>query len=466
MGTMGKRNENILLLGLGGVGYYLAKRLTHEGHALTIIEPDGELLKRADGEVDARLIQGDAMNFSRWRDLGADQIDYLIAVTDNDAVNIMACLIGDRVGVRKKIARVRAMEIWEDRPLLSPQDLKLNLVIRPEELAAQEIARLMRIRTGNIVIDIAEGRMQLMATRIDERSFLANQQIKDISKMHDDFNFRIVAIARGANTIVPSGDQKLLPQDHVFVLAHREDLPSLMLLAGVSHQKGHRVMIVGGGLTGRRTAELLDNDFPVKLIEQDEQRAVELSYTLKRTEILNGDGSEADTLISAGVLDADTVITATGDNETNIMTSVLAKHLIRSQPGELQGKEAKSITLVKREEYLTIASAMGSDIVLNKKVMAGNEILKYIRRGKMLSMARLHGFDAEVVELVADKGAPITHKPLYQLSGLKGKIIIGGVSRKDDWEIAVGSTQVRAGDRVIAVCASKHLPELQRLLLK
>ncbi len=463
---MTKNHENILVLGLGGVGYYLSKRLTYEGHALTVIEPDADLIRAADDEVDARLIQGDAMNFACWQDVGAKDIDYLIAVTDSDAVNIMACIIADKAGVKKKIARVRTMELWKKDSLLHTDDLKIDLIIRPEELAAQEIARLMKIRTGNVVIDIADGQMQLMATRIDERSFLAHQKIKDISQMHDDFRFRIVAIVRDSNTIIPGGEHELLPQDQAFILSRREDLSSLMLLAGVPKQKGHRVLIVGGGLTGRRVAELLSEDFPVKLIEQNSHRAQLLSYELKKTEIFNGDGSDADTLVNAGVLNTDTVITATGDNETNIMTSVLAKHLIRNQSGELHGKEAKAVTLVKREEYLTIASSIGSDIVLNKNVLAGNEILKYIRRGKMLAMAHLHGFEAEVVELVADKGAPITQKPLYQLNGLKGNIIIGAINREGKWEIAVGSTHVHPGDRIVGVCTSKNLPSLQKLILK
>jgi trk/ktr system potassium uptake protein len=462
---MKNKSENILLLGLGGVGYYLAKRLTHEGHALTVIESDPKLIRRADGEVDARLMQGNAMDFTCWEEAGADQMDYLIAVTDNDAVNIMSSLIADRSGIRCKIARVRSLELWHRNALLTPEDLKIDLVIRPEELIAQEIARLLKIRAGNIVIDIAEGQMQVMATRIDSRSFLANMKIKDISNIHDDFDFRIVSIARGTDTIIPSGDHELLPHDHVFVLARKEDLPQLMLLAGVSQERRHRVMIVGGGLIGARVAELLERRFPVKLVEQHEQRAEELSHSLKKTEVLHGDGSEANTLIQAGLLDMDTIIAATGDNETNIMTSVLAKHLIRNQPGELKGKDGKTIALVMREEYLTIAAAMGLDVVLNMKVLAGNEILKYLRRDNMLSMAHLHGFEAEVVELVADQGAPITKKPLYQLGGMKDKIIIGGYFRDGKWQIAVGSTQVRPGDKVIGVCTSNHLRDLQQLVL-
>jgi trk system potassium uptake protein TrkA len=462
---MPNKNANILLLGLGGVGYYLAKRLSHEGHAITAIESSSDLIRRADGEVDARLVWGDAMSFSCWEEAGVEGMDYLIAVTDNDAVNILSALLADRAGIRQKIARVRSLDLLKRNAMLTASELKIDLVIRPEELAAQEIARLLKIRAGNVVIDIADGRMQVMATRIGEDSAMARTKLKDISQKYDEFYFRIVSIARGINTIIPGGDDEILPGDHVYVLAYTRDLPRMMELAGVPQERRHSVMIIGGGLVGRRVAELLADSFPVKLIEQDARLAEDLSYQLEGTEILNGDGSDADTLIKAGLHDVDVIITATGDNETNVMTSVLAKHLIQDQPGANHGRQGKTIVLVKREAYLVLAATMGADVVLNKKILAGNEILKYIRRGKMLSVAQLHGCDTEVVELVADAGAPITKKPLFQVGGMQEKIIIGAVSRGGEWEIAVGDTHVQAGDKVIGICKSRHLRDLQALLL-
>jgi trk system potassium uptake protein len=458
--------ENILILGLGGIGFYLAKRLAHEGYAITAIDADPDMVKRADGEVDARIIRGDAMSFSCWKNVHAEQMDYMIAVTDNDAVNITASLIADRCGVRRKIARVRSLELWHYDALLTKEDLKIDRVIRPGELTAQEIVRLLKMRAGNVVIDIADGHMQVIATRVAKSSALSRMTLRDIAAKHDDFNFRIVAIARDITTIIPGGDDKILPGDHVFMLARAADVPRLMKLAGVASERRHRVMIVGGGLIGTRVAELLQGTFPVRLIERDARRAEELSFRLKKTEVLHGDGSDGDVLCQAGVKDMDTIITATGDNETNIMTSVLAKHLIRAahEPDENgNGERGKTIALVKKEDYLVLASAMGADIALSPKVLAGNAILKYVRRGKLLSVAHLHGCDAEVVELVPDEGSPITKRPLCELQGMEGRFMIGGVHREGRWEIAVGSTHIEAGDKVVGISASQHLPVMERL---
>ena len=458
-----RRSEDILILGLGGIGYYLAKRLAHEGYAITVIESDPEKLRYADGELDVRLVRGDALSFSSWREARAEDIDYLIAVTNDDAVNIMASQIADQCGVEFKIARVRSVEIWDEDAILTPKDLKIDMVIRPGELTAQEIARLLKMRSGNVVIDVGGGSMQVMAMRVEEGSEFSHCHLRDLSQRYAEFDFRFVAIARGIQTIIPGGDRKILPHDHVYILAHAEHMPLLLKMAGKSAEGPHRVMIVGGGLIGERVAQLLEDTFPVTLIESDHQRAEELTHSLHRTQVLHGDGSHADTLVQAGLLRMDTLVTATGDNETNIMTSVLAKHLFKNRNGGPQAGAGRTIALVNREGYQVLASTMGADIVLNRKVLAGNRILKYVRRGRLLSVSHLHGCDAEVVELVAEPRSAITRKALAEVGLMRDQIIICGVLRESGWKIATGTTHIRAGDKVVAICGSNALPDLQRL---
>jgi trk/ktr system potassium uptake protein len=469
-GNKPAKSTNILILGLGGVGYYLAKRLVHEGYAITVIEQNNKLLRHADGNIDARLIQGNAMSIECWREADAPKMDYLISVTNNDAVNMMSCLIGDRFGIPRKIARVRSTEFGNKDSFMNADDLKIDLIIHPEELVAQEIFRLIKLRAGNDIIAVAKGQIQAMATRIHEKSPLAYRKLKDISREYNEFPFRIVAIARGITTIIPSGDDELLPHDQAFFMATDKDLTRLMGLTGVEQQSRHRVMIIGGGLVGGRLAELLDKTVKVRLLEKDESVAKELSFTLKNSEVLHGDGSDSDVLVSAGLLDMDTFITATGENETNIMGCVLAKHLMTSKPvrngGKQVFKQSKCIALVNKEDYLVLATTMGSDLALNKKILAGNEILKFIRRGELLSVAHLHGFDAEMVEIVAAPNSPITRKPLSRLgSYYNKKIMIGGIRRNGVWQVAVGDTHIQSNERVIVVCMSRHLKDVQKLFL-
>jgi len=453
-------------MGLGGVGFYLAKRLAHEGYAITAIESESGMVRHADGSLDVRLIQGNAMSIDCWREADAAKMDYLIAVTDNDAVNMMSCLIADRFGIARKIARVRSLEFGGEDSILNGRDLKIDLIIHPEELAAQEIFRLIKLRAGNDIIDVAGGQIQVMATRIHEKSPLAYRKLKDLSREYREFPFRTVAIARGISTLIPGGEDELIPQDQAFFMASTENLSHLMGMTGVEQEKRHRVMVLGGGLVGRRLAELLGKTVVVRLIEKDERCAQELSSGLAHTEVLLGDGSDSDVLISAGLLEMDTFITTTGDNETNIMSCVLAKYLMNTHNGNAPGKQSKCIAMVNKEDYLVLASTMGSDVALNKKILAGNEILKFIRRGELLSVAHLHGIDAEVVEIVAAPNSPITRKPLSKLDpSYYGKIMIGAIYRNGAWQVAVGDTHIRSDERVIVVCVSPHLRDVQKLFL-
>ncbi len=459
-----KDRENILILGLGGIGFYLAKRLLNEEYAITVIEPDADLVRYADGNLDARVIAGSAMDISCWREANAANMDYLIAVTDNDAVNMLSAMISDRFGIEHKIARVRSLDFGNADSILQGQDLKIDLFIHPEELTAQEIARLINRTAGDEIIDIALGHMQVLAARINEESPLANKNLIEIAQTYNDFPFRVVAISRGITTIIPGGDQQILPKDQILIMADKEDLPSLMELTGIRQQRRHRVMILGGGLVGSRLAELLDKNVHVRLIEKDKIRAEELSSMLRDTEILHGDGSDKNALEEAGLLDMDTFIATTGENETNIMSCLLAKQLMTGNCEGPQCALKKTICLVNKEDYMVLASTSGSDIVLNKKILAGNEILTFIRQSELLSVMHMHGFDAEVVDLIAAPGSPVTRRPLAKLdTTLAGHIIIGSVFRDGTWATAVGSTHIQEGDRTIVICNSDYLKEVRKL---
>ncbi len=465
---MSRRNrssdsESILILGLGGVGYYLAKRLSHEGYEITAIESSPDKIRRADDELDIRLVRGDALSYASYREAGIQDMDYLIAVTDNDAVNIMAAQIAHKCGVRRKIARIRSVEVMDDDAILGPDELHIDMVIRPGELTAREIARLLEMRSGNMVIEVGDGQLQVMAVRVEEDSPLSHRTLKDLSAEYSDYAFRVVSIARGIHTMIPSGNVEILPHDHVYILADAAHQQDLMNLARIPPDGPHRVLIVGGGLIGRRVAGLLEGTWPVTVLERDAHRAEELTYCLKRTQVLHGDGSHADTLELAGLLSMDTIVCATSDNETNIMTSVLAKHLFTDRDRIDHKGKGRTIALVNREEYQVLASTIGADIVLNHKVLAGDRILKYVRRGRLLNVSHLHGCDAEGVELVAEPHSPITRRPLMEIHTMRDKIIICGVMRDTGWKVAVGSTHIRAGDKTVAICESTSLPALQRL---
>lgn len=457
-----KKSENILVIGLGSMGTYLARRLTHEGHHVTAIERDAKLLSEAEATLDARLVLGDATDFGCWDRIDAAKMDYMIAVTSDDALNILAAQIADSYGIRQKIARIRSVEVWSKKAPLTAADLKIDLVIRPGELAAREVARLLRMQDGSGSLAVGDGDLRVVTATIGPEGPLANVSLRGLADAYDDLPFRVVAVARDIVTHIPGGDFEIRPGDRVHLIAHKDQISRMMLFAPVRPNAGDQVLIIGGGLIGTRIAQLLQSTYSVRLLEGDEARAEELSSMLGKTECLHGDGSDRQTLLQAGLMHMNTVIVATGDNEANIMTSVLAKHLMQTNADESR-PVGRTITMVKKEDYIGIASALGTDIALSAQVLGANAVLRHIRREYVLAVAHLHGCDAEMVQLIANPGSPITKRPLHSIPGMSGRIMISGVCTNGTWDIARGVTQINEGDRVECVCTVDGLAELQRL---
>lgn len=457
-------NENVLVLGLGGVGMHLTRRLSNEGHAVTVIETDPQLIRHASEQLDVRILSGNSMQLELWEQARASQIDLMLAVTNDDATNMMAGLIADKYGVRRKIARVRSLD-FEAGSILPASELKIDLMVHPEELVAKEIERLVLRASGNDMIDVSDGRMKVLGLRVTEHTPMVGKTPRELAALYP-YPFRLVAIARGITTMIPGANEMVRPYDQVFLIALADDIPRIMKEMGVQQRNLQRVMLLGGGMVGRRVAQLLESSMEVVLVEKDIRTAEELAGMLRGTQVIHGDGTDANTLINANLDEMDTFIATTGENETNIISCLLAKHLMNKQNRDPNGEEGKTIALVNKEDYLVLASTIGLDVALNKKISAANEILKFIRRSELLSVAHLHGVDAEVVEMLATPGALITKKPLRKLAHYMQdhRILIGGVASADgQWQVAVGDTHIQPGDRVIAVCASPNLNDVRRL---
>lgn len=443
---------------------HLAQRLVHEGYRVTVIESDSELLEEAAETLDARLICGNAMQLSSWREAHAQDMELMIAATNSDSTNMLSSLIADRFGIERKIIRARSIELV-DGSILSPEDLKIDLMVHPEELVSQEIFRLVQRASCNDLTAVGEGNMRVLAMRINEDSPLIFKTPKELSAMHTEYHFRVVAIARGISTIIPQADEVIRAFDQVFIMARTEDILPLMDMMKIEHKTIESLMILGGGLVGRRVAQLLEKEVEIKLIEKDQERAEELASDLKNTEVIHGDGTDANVLVMSGLDSAESFIATTGDNETNIVSCLLAKHLMNRKNRDQQGVDGKTIALVNKEDYLVLASTIGLDIALNAKISAANEILKFVRRNELLSVAHLHGVDAEVVELIAAPGSDIARKPLKKLASYfrQHNILIGGVEQDGVWTVAVGSTEIKPHNRVVAVCSSQHLNKVRQL---
>ena len=457
--------KNILVIGLGGVGLHLTKRLVHDGYVVTVIESSQQLINSVNDAVDARVVRGNAMELGCWRQAKAETMDLLIAVTNEDSINMIASIIADRFGIPRKVARVRSPDYGYENSFLNKSDFKIDLVIHPEELVAQEMVRLIMRASANDVIDIGEGEMKIIAMRISQDCPLLNKSLSEINLLHNDFQFKIVAIGRGIATIIPGDEDSVLPNDQVFFMLNGKNQPQLMQLMGVREQETHKVMIVGGGMVGARVAGLLEKTFSVTLIENDKERAEELAPILKNTDVLLGDGTDVNVMVLGGLMEMDMFIAATGNNETNIISCLLAKHIMNRTNVDETANEGKTIAIVKKEDYLVLASTIGLDVALNKKISAADEIMKFIRMGELFSLAHLHGVDAEVIELAAAPKSQITKKPLKKLKSmlLEKQIVIAGVVRDGMCEMTDDETVIGPNDLCVVVLSSKSLKDAREL---
>jgi len=401
--------------------------------------------------LDVMVVEGSGTELKTLKQAEASEADMLIAVTTVDEVNFTSCLLAGKLGVKKKIIRVNNPQFLSEPGGPSADDFGIDLMIYPEGLAAQEIVRLIRRSAATEVLEFAEGRIQLIGIRLDQESPLLNKKLKDIVATYKNLPFRAVAIFRGIRTIIPSGEELFKRGDQVFVISKTEMVPEMLRLAGKESQRLEKIMILGGSGIGRRVAEQLESEISIKLIESGKAASTELADALTKTMVIQGEGKDLDLLATEGIIDMDAYIAVTRDEEDNIISCLMAKHL----------GVTKTIAHVEKLDYLPLANTIGIDALVNKKLSAANAILKFIRKGEIVSVATLHGVDAEVIEMIAQKGSAVTKKPLSSVSFPEGAII-GCVIHDGSVEIPVGSTQIRPQDRVVVFTLPKSIREVEK----
>ncbi len=445
---------NIVLLGLGQVGSHLAKVLSHESHNIVTIEIDPGRSREADEALDIKVLQGSGSDSRLLEEAGIAHADMLIAVTGNDELNILACGMAARYGVRQKIARIRNPVFFNRPPHFSFADWGVDLAIHPELETAKEIVLLIKRSAATDVLEFAGGHVQLIGIRIDANCPLLHKPLVEISRGLPERVFRVVAILRGLETKIPGGNDILLNRDQVFIAAAADDVPAIVALMGKSEEKLEQIMILGGGRVGRETASLLDGekDLTIKLIDPDPDRAFALADEMKRTLVIQGDGRDFNLLATEGILETDALISVTDDEETNILTSLLAKHL----------GVTKTIALVNRREYLSLMAPIGVNAAVNTNVVTSNAILRLIRSKDVVSLAAPPGLDAQAVEYLAQPGSRVTRKSLNKVDFPQGAIV-AAVSRGDEVIIPTGDTRIQPGDHVVVFSlpqAQSHVDKL------
>ena len=444
----------IIVIGAGEVGYDVARILAQEQHDVVVIDVDGEALVEVRERLDVLAIHGNGTSADTLEDAGIRRADMLIAVTAIDEVNLVACMMADRLGVETTVARVRSDELSHARSVLRAKDFGIDLVIHPEESAAAEVTRLIRRASATDVLTFCGNRLHLVGMRIDGEAPVVGRTLEEIARENENLTFRIMAIGRGIRTILPRGGERIRKNDQVFVLARPKVVPHVARVMGKSDARIQHVMILGGTPVGAKIAAQLSEakSKRVKLVEPDRERAEQLAEDLRAVLVIHGDATDIDLLVLEGLGEMDAFVAVTDDEESNLVTCLMAKHL---------GVQ-KTVAMLSKGAYIPISQSIGLDAAVSKKLAVSREILRFLRGKHVLSVATVHGLDAEILEIEAAPRARVTHGPLRDLS-LPAGMLIGAVMHANGRvEVATGETEIAPGDRAILFALPGSLTEAER----
>ncbi|GMR25372.1 MAG: Trk system potassium transporter TrkA [Ignavibacteria bacterium] len=428
----------IVIAGIGDVGYHLAKELSSESHDIIAIDKNQQRLSRIDSMVDILTITGSATSLGILKEAKTNEADLFVAVTSSEEANITAAILAKKIGANKTIARIGNAEYLSNDTDVNFKELGIDFMIYPEELAAQETVNLIKRTAATDILEFEGGMLSVMGLKLDKNSPVITKTLTEIVHEYPNIDFRIVAIYRNFKTIIPSGKDRFLANDQVFVITKPEGIDMILKLAGKENLKFDNIMILGGSKIGRRAAELLQKEMTIKLIESNEDKTLSLAEDLSETLIIHGDGRDIDLLAQEGIIDVDAFVAVTEDAETNIISCLMAKHL----------GVTKAIALVDKADYVPLTQTIGLDSLINKKLIAATNILQFIRRGEVIAQTTLEGIDAQLFEYIAQSNSPITKKAVKDI-GFPKEAIIGGVIRGEESFIAVGNSQIEPNDKVV-----------------
>ncbi|MCG8605998.1 Trk system potassium transporter TrkA [bacterium] len=443
-----------MIIGGGEVGFHLANTCSKENHDVVMVDSDRTKVLRAEESLDILAMKGSGSSVATLVKAGIKEADLLVAVSSADEVNIIACMLADKLGVPRKIARVRNQEYADPNAVLTPKHLGIDMIINPELETANEITRLLRRSAATDLIEFADGRILLVGLRLDSSAKIISKRLREISASIPNLTFRTVAIFRKNRTIIPTGEDYFLNGDQIFVVSKAESVPDVLELCGKSDERIERIMILGGGKIGRMVAKELEGDkhVHVRLIESSRRKSEFVADQLKRTLVIQGDGTDVDLLAAEGIIDMDAFVAVTDDEESNIITSLLAKHLgVR-----------RTITLVSQTTYVPLMNSIGLDAAVNKRILTANAIARFIHRREVVSVATLQGIDAEAIELIAQEASQIIKNRLQDLKFPTGAII-GAVERNGEVFVPVGDTRIEPKDKVVVFALPKAVESVEKM---
>ncbi|MBQ4464387.1 MAG: Trk system potassium transporter TrkA [Oscillospiraceae bacterium] len=448
---------NILIVGCGKAGSILAQTLSNEGHDVTVMDTDGDVVEGLVNNLDVQGIVGGALIVRDLKEAGVDGANIIIAMTDSDETNIMCCLMARKLGARHSVARVRN-PAYSEQMVFMREELGLSMMINPEFQTANEIARMLRYPKANHVETFAKGRMDLAEIKVVSGSFLDGMTLSMISQKLG-LHILICAVKRGSEITIPDGSYKLQADDIIYITAAHAELGKLYKKMSDSKAHIRSALIVGGGKIGYYLVrQLLELGIQVMIIEQDRSRCEELSEYFPKATVISADGTDQDILLEEGIASADSCIMLTGIDEENIILSLYARKLGIN----------KVITKINRTSLLSISDSVGLENIVSPKETTAELVLQYVRakqnseNSNIITLYRLAENKLEAIEFIVRGGAKYIGVPLKDL-GVNPGFLIAGIIRGSKRIIPSGSDFLKENDSVVVVTTNRKITSLDEM---
>jgi trk system potassium uptake protein TrkA len=440
----------IVILGAGQVGSTVAENLVSEANDITVVDTDGAKLYALQNRLDLRTLVGNASHPSVLKQAGLADADMLLAVTQSDEVNMVACkLAASLFNTPTRIARIRAADYLAHPEIFSADNFCVNFSICPEQILTDYIRKLIEFPEALQVLEFADGKVSLVAVRAFEGGPLVGRELKLLRKHMPQIDTRVAAIFRQDRPIIPEASTVIEDGDEIFFIAATENIRSIMKELRRMDKPAKRVMIVGGGNIGRRLAMSLEDDYQVKLIEFNKKSCERLAGELSRALVLNGDGTDENLLETEHVGEVDVFCALTNDDENNIMSSLLAK----------KAGARKVIALINRSAYVSLVQGGKIDIALSPAHVTIGSLLAYVRQGDVAAVHSLRRGAAEALELIAHgdrQSSQVVGRRLEEIDLPKGATI-GAIVRGDEVIVAHHDTVIESEDHVIVFVINKKI---------
>ena len=443
---------NIVIIGAGEVGFNLAKSLSKEEHDITVIDIDHQKCQKVTNNIDARVIEGDGCSQRIIQEIEMNEVDYLIALTRIDEVNLVASKMGKERGAKKVICRLRNTE-YGKKTIIDPSQFGINHVVFPEKAARDEIKKIITQPASLDIETFKDDKITLIGILLDASSPLIGRTMENVQISNPYIPHKLSIICRGDSTFIPHTKTRYAVNDIAYFAAPSNCLDQVQLMAGKSSFKVNNIMIMGGGKVGRLIASSLQDDYNVKLLEKDVEKAELINDKLENTLVLTDDGLDIDFLESENISSLDCFVAVTENEQINIMSSLLMKHYGVKQV----------IVHINSTSFFKVVRRIGIDAVISKNTSAVNKVLKIIRSDEdKLSVSRFDEIDVESVEITVKEDSDFLIKEL-SIKDLPDEICLAAIVRKDKIIIPIRSTELKVGDELLFFTKSEDIYKAEQL---